>query len=172
MCYFYLNISIKQSRTVGKKPHLFGQTNQKVLGKLKIISIHYKLLLKTPMCETRSAVSILEKCIRKPSRNPYTSVLLQCLAQDKFLKKHSRGVGTMADPCELKFWKGRVLKVDSDDLTVLQLPNPTNSKGARANLGQLQARFPCWNVATAWGWAVTLHKVPQFLMARSVQGSP
>lgn len=40
----------------------------------------------------------------------------------------------MADPCELKFWKAKVLKADGDDLTMLELPNPSDSNGARGNL--------------------------------------
>lgn len=57
----------------------------------------------------------------------------------------------MADPCELKFWKAQVLKADGDDLTALELPNPTNSKGAWGKLSQVQVQFPHWNVAMTSG---------------------
>lgn len=100
------------------------------------------------MCETRSAVSMLEKCIRKPSRNPHTSVLLQCLAWDKFLKKHSGGWERRSIPVNWnsgrpKLWRRMVMAWLRCSCQIPPIPMEP---------GETSASCKCSSHVGAWPW--------------------
>lgn len=122
------------------------------------------------MCETRSAVSMLEKCTRKPSRNPYTSMLLQCLAWDKFHKKYSGGWERWLIPVNWnsgrpKSWRRTAMTWLCWSCQIPAIPmEPGETSAASA--------FPTLERGHDMETAVTLHKVLQFFMARSIQGPP
>lgn len=119
------------------------------------------------MCETRSAVSMLEKCIRKPSRNPYTNVSLGINSTRNILGGGNDGWSLWTEILEGQSVEGD----DGDDLTTLELPNPTDSNGAGDKPQPTASAVPTLERGHDIGTAVTLHKVLQSFMARSTQGS-